>query len=120
MWDDLHPASRTRQIVSLQLSGNSDYVLSGSRRRGVTWGAPCRICFQPDKDVMIPGFPGIMDYPTDVPRPLFDLPGEWVSECERMRAYQPYLATGEPAARSRRPKVFFSGAVQVRLLDSDQ
>ena len=37
-WDDLHPASPTRQLISLQLSGQSDYLVKGSRRRGVSNG----------------------------------------------------------------------------------
>ena len=30
-WDDLHPASATRQLATLQLSGYSDYVARGAR-----------------------------------------------------------------------------------------
>eukprot|EP00965_Chrysotila_dentata_P241212 6204150-Pleurochrysis_carterae.AAC.1 len=65
-WDDVHPASPTRQLALLQLHGKSDYVPKGAQapRRGVSVNAPCRICFQPQKDVMVPGFPGIMDYPS--------------------------------------------------------
>ena len=70
LWDDLHPASPSRQLVSLQLSGMSDYTADGSpRRRGVSHNAACRICFQPGKDVAVPGFPGVMDYPDDHGRP---------------------------------------------------
>ena len=36
-WDDLHPASYTRQIASVQLHGGSDYTADGKpRRRGGT------------------------------------------------------------------------------------
>ena len=79
-WDDVHPASPTRQIAALQLSGNSDYRTDGKPpRRGVSAQALCRVCFQPGKDVMVPGYPGIMDYPDDEGLPaylyLFDGPG---------------------------------------------
>ena len=54
-WDDVHPASPTRQIAALQLSGNSDYRTDGTPpRRGVSAQALCRVCFQPGKDVVVP------------------------------------------------------------------
>ena len=72
-WDDLHPASPSRQIASIQLSGLSDYTAVGGRQpmRGVSPNAPCRVCFQPGKDVMVPGYPGVMDYPDDEGLPAF-------------------------------------------------
>ena len=64
---------------------------------------------------MIPGFPGIMDYPDDTPRPpLYDIGRQRVSECERMRDAQAFLPSGEPAPRKLTPRVFFSGAVQTK------
>ena len=72
-WDDLHPASASRQIASIQLSGLSDYTAPGGTKpiRGVSPNAPCRVCFQPGKDVMVPGYPGVMDYPDDEGLPAF-------------------------------------------------
>ena len=55
-WDDIHPASAVRQIAALQLHGSSDYTAETNSplpRRGVSSNAPCRICFQPGKDVMV-------------------------------------------------------------------
>ncbi|KAL1526918.1 hypothetical protein AB1Y20_015609 [Prymnesium parvum] len=115
-WDDLHPSSPSRQLASLQLSGNSDYLVSGARVRGVSRRSPCRICFQPDKDVMIPGFPGIMDYPDDVPSlSIYDVqPHGRKSDCDRLARAKAYLPSGVPAPRKNSPKVFFSGAVQTK------
>ena len=72
-WDDLHPASPSRQLASIQLSGLSDYTAVGGKKpiRGVSPNAPCRVCFQPGKDVMVPGYPGVMDYPDDEGLPAF-------------------------------------------------
>ena len=72
-WDDLHPASPSRQIASIQLSGLSDFTAVGGKKpmRGVSPGAPCRVCFQPGKDIMVPGYPGVMDYPDDEGLPAF-------------------------------------------------
>ena len=66
-WDDIHPASRTRQLAVLQFSGNSDFVKPGAppRHRCVSQKAPCYICFQPGKDVVVPAAPGLVDYPRD-------------------------------------------------------
>ena len=86
---------------------------------------PRRICFQPDKDVMIPGFPGIMDYPDDTPRrPLYDIPrrsqraAEKISECTRIQHHAPYTDKGpafsQLSPRRNSPKLFFSGAVQTK------
>ncbi|KAL3917847.1 MAG: hypothetical protein SGPRY_006242 [Prymnesium sp.] len=114
-WDDLHPASPTRQLISLQLSGKSDYMVNGHPIRGVSSGAPCRICFQPDKDVMIPGFPGIMDYPDDTPKlGLYGVGHDKVSECQKIARESAYQPDGEPSPRTRRPKVFFTGVVQTK------
>jgi hypothetical protein len=65
-WDTLHPASPTRQLAILQLSGRSDYPAEGQRNpiRCVSSDAPCYVCFQPRKDVMVPSHPGLIDYPT--------------------------------------------------------
>lgn len=126
-WDDLHPASPTRQIASIQLSGMSDYVARNAKRpiRGVSNNAPCRVCFQPGKDVMVPGYPGIMDYPDDDGLPaylyLFDngsgsrKPDNDASDCERIARAQPYLPGGKRLSPRRlTPRVFFSGAVQTK------
>jgi len=126
-WDDVHPASATRQIASIQLSGMSDYVAHNATRpiRGVSSNAPCRVCFQPGKDVMVPGYPGIMDYPDDDGLPaylyLFDSgsggskPRNDASDCERIAHAQPYLPGGKRLSPRRlTPRVFFSGAVQTK------
>jgi hypothetical protein len=111
-WADIHPASRTRQLVSLQLSGSSDSVVGGgTRRRGVSIGAPCRICFQPGKDVMVPGFPGIQDYPDgkEIGAHRGQLP-----VCHRMAMLQPYATQSALEPRPLRPLVFSAGAVQTK------
>jgi len=109
-WDDLHPASPTRQLAALQYSGVSDYVAEGGEnpRRGVSPGAPCRICFQPKKDVMIPGFPGIPDYPDSRPKPRG---GKMRSDCDLISALSPESADRQ---RPNTPRLFFAGAVQTK------
>jgi hypothetical protein len=99
-WDTLHPASATRQLVLLQLSGRSDYPAGGQRNpiRCVSSGAPCYVCFQPRKDVMIPGHPGLIDYP-DGPT------------CRAIRAKGAFAPNGMPRARLLEPRVLFGGAV---------
>lgn len=120
-WDDLHPASPTRQIASIQLHGGSDYTSDGRPlRRGVSGGASCRICFQPGKDVVVPGFPGIMDYPDDHGRPaLYRLGGpargERVSQCRRLARELPYADDGSTLSpRRRSPRLFMAGVVQTK------
>lgn len=125
-WDDLHPASASRQIASIQLSGLSDYAAPGGARpiRGVSPGAPCRVCFQPGKDVMVPGYPGVMDYPDDEGLPAFAYLFEGqpsvprrarLSDCQRIATARPYLRGGKQLApRHLSPRVFFSGAVQTK------
>ena len=100
-WDALHPASPTRQLAIVQLSGKSDYPAAGERNpiRCVSSDAPCYVCFQPGKDVMVPGHPGLIDYPR--------------RECSQfgsMGAYEPGRA-GAPRPRTGRPEVLFGGAV---------
>ena len=99
-WDTLHPASATRQMVLLQLSGRSDYPAAGQKTpiRCVSSGAPCYVCFQPRKDVMIPGHPGLIDYP-DGPT------------CRSIRAKGAFAPDGMPRARVLEPRVLFGGAV---------
>jgi len=106
-WDDLHPASPTRQLVCLQLHGSSDYTPAGSPppRRGVSGGAACRICFQPGKDVVVPGFPSIMDYPAD-----YSHSGR-ATQCEKLAAARTSTARTD---RSRTPRLFFAGVVQTK------
>ena len=117
-WDDLHPASPTRQLASIQLHGGSDYTVDGKpRRRGVSGGAACRVCFQPGKDVAVPGFPGIMDYPDDHGRPaLYRVGhGERISQCSRIAREEPYLSDGLTLApRSHSPKMMMAGVVQTK------
>ena len=118
-WDDLHPASPTRQLASVQLHGSSDYTANGRpRRRGVSAHAACRVCFQPGKDVMIPGFPGIMDYPDDMGRPaLYKIrqKGGRVSQCQRLAEQRPYEDDGIALApRTRSPQLFMAGALQTK------
>ena len=119
-WDDLHPASPTRQIAAIQLHGGSDYTADGKpRRRGVSGGASCRVCFQPGKDVVVPGFPGIMDYPDDHGRPaLYKLGGTTsgrVSQCRRIAVQVPYEADGKTLSpRSGKPAFFMAGVVQTK------
>ena len=116
-WDDLHPASATRQLAALQLSGYSDYVARGARDpiRRVSATAPCYICFQPGKDVVVPAFPGLVDYPN---HRGFSGPGAQYQassrgapdECAALARHGAWH-NGKPAKRSRRPRLFFSGAV---------
>eukprot|EP00966_Prymnesium_polylepis_P239448 5537520-Prymnesium_polylepis.1 len=65
LWDQIHPASPTRQLAVLQFSGNSDYTPPGMprRHRCVSQRAACYVCFQPGKDVVVPAAPGLVDYP---------------------------------------------------------
>lgn len=101
-WDELHPASPTRQLAILQLSGRSDFPAEGQPRpiRCVSSDAPCYVCFQPGKDVMVPGHPGLIDYPAE-------------HECRRIRDLQAYAPhpLGMPLSRPRSPAVLFGGAV---------
>ena len=116
-WDDLHPASATRQLATLQLSGDTDYVARGARDplRRVSATAPCYICFQPGKDVVVPAFPGLVDYPN---HRGFSGPGAQYQassrgapdECAALARHGAWH-DGKPAKRSRRPRLFFSGAV---------
>ena len=66
--------------------------------RGVSRDAPCRVCFQPGKDVMVPGHPGLIDYPQH-------------GTCERLGALRAYGAEGAPRSRAHRPQLLFGGAV---------
>jgi len=121
-WDDLHPASPTRQLASIQLHGGSDYTADGKpRRRGVSGGASCRVCFQPNKDVVVPGFPGIMDYPDDHGRPALYKFGSGressgrISQCQRLAQQQPYADGGrELSPRRLSPRLFMAGAIQTK------
>ena len=98
-WNDMHPASYTRQLVMLQLAGKSDYI-EEKRVRAVTFGAPCRVCFQPGKDIMIPGFPGINDYPD--PR-----------NCRSLNSLTSG-ALNDTMKRERVPTFFLAGALQTK------
>ena len=85
----------------LQLSGRSDYPSEGMPNpvRCVSSNARCYVCFQPRKDVMIPGHPGLIDYPGP-------------AECGRFRELGAYdEASGAPRRRALRPAVLFGGAV---------
>ena len=118
-WDDLHPASFTRQLAAVQLHGGSDYTADlHALRRGVSGGASCRVCFQPGKDIAVPGFPGIMDYPDDHGRPaLYQLNGDQgrVSQCTRLARERPYLEDGVTLApRKNSPKMLMAGVVQTK------
>ena len=99
-WDELHPASPTRQLAILQLSGQSDYPAEGMRApiRCVSSNAPCYVCFQPGKDVMLPGHPGLIDYPRG-------------GQCDALAHAKAFDGSGAPAPRPRRPQVLFGGAV---------
>jgi hypothetical protein len=99
-WDELHPASPTRQLALVQLSGRSDYPAPGQRNpiRCVSSNAPCYVCFQPGKDVMVPGHPGLIDYPNRAACAGF----------ERHAAFDP---SGLPLQRALSPQVLFGGAV---------
>ena len=99
-WDELHPASPTRQLAILQLSGQSDYPAEGMRApiRCVSSNAPCYVCFQPGKDVMLPGHPGLIDYPRG-------------GQCDALARAKAFDGSGAPAPRPRRPQVLFGGAV---------
>lgn len=101
-WNELHPASPTRQLAILQLSGRSDYPAEGQRNpiRCVSSDAPCYVCFQPGKDVMVPGHPGLIDYPSH--------------ECHsRLQQLDGFTAgpAGSPQPRANRPQMLFGGAV---------
>jgi len=99
-WDSLHPASPTRQVVALQLSGRSDYPSAGHPKpiRCVSSNAPCYVCFQPGKDVMIPGHPGLIDYPGR-------------DACAAFKRLGAYDGDGHPRWRTNSPTVLFGGAV---------
>ena len=78
-WDELHPASPTRQLAIVQLSGKSDYPAAGERNpiRCVSSDAPCYVCFQPGKDVMVPAHPGLIvtdEEPSPPHLPWYALP----------------------------------------------
>ena len=120
-WDDIHPASFTRQLASIQLHGGSDYTADNTpRRRGVSGGASCRVCFQPLKDIAVPGFPGIMDYPDDHGRPaLYKLGGDEqrrrISQCTRIASERPYLDDGITLSpRKLSPRLLMAGVVQTK------
>ena len=105
----------------MQLHGSSDYTAAEgeTRRRGVSSGAPCRICFQPGKDVVVPGFPGIMDYPDDHGRPpLYKMANDRqgrISQCDRLAQQQPYLDDGTTLAPRRlSPRLFMAGVIQTK------
>ena len=62
--------------------------------------APCYVCFQPGKDVMVPGHPGLIDYPSH--------------ECHsRLQQLDGFTAgpAGSPQPRANRPQMLFGGAV---------
>jgi len=73
---------------------------------------------------MVPGYPGVMDYPDDEGLPAFAYLFEGqttkrrrdrLSDCERIAAARPYLRGGKQLAPRRlSPRVFFSGAVQTK------
>jgi hypothetical protein len=109
----------TSLLPPWQLHGGSDYSSDGKPlRRGVSGGANCRVCFQPGKDVVVPGFPGIMDYPDDHGRPalykMLDQRGR-ISQCTRIALQQPYLDDGKTLAeRKNSPRLFMAGVVQTK------
>ena len=86
--DEIHPASFTRQLAVLQLSGRSDYPAERMARpiRCVSSSAPCYVCFQTGKDIMIPGHPGLIDYPDE-------------PTCARYRQLQAFDSNGVPRPR---------------------
>ena len=100
-WDELHPASHSRQLGVVQLSGRSDYPAEGQPRpvRCVSSDAPCYVCFQPGKDVMVPGHPGLVDYPA--------------GDCRRFDELGAYARgpAGLPRPRRGSPQLLFGGAV---------
>ena len=100
-WDELHPASHSRQLGVVQLSGRSDYPAEGQPRpvRCVSSDAPCYVCFQPGKDVMVPGHPGLVDYPA--------------GDCRRFDELGAYARgpAGLPWPRRGSPQLLFGGAV---------
>ena len=104
-WDELHPASPTRQLAILQLSGRSDYAAEGQRYpiRCVSSDAPCYVCFQPSKDVMIPGQPGLVDYPA----------GGVCNDLADLKAFDDgaSASVGVPLPRRGSPTLLFGGAV---------
>ena len=93
------PCEASPHFGSLQLTGHSDFLPPGARRvRGVSIGAPCRLCFQPGKDVMVPGFPGIQDYPDDYGKEIGAHRGR-VPVCRRLATLAPYSTYSWAAPR---------------------
>ena len=119
VWDALHPASPTRQLAILQLSGRSDYPAEGQRNpiRCVSSDAPCYVCFQPGKDVMVPGHPGLIDYPNHECGRLHQLSGYEPPTDPTPGSAAPSAAAGAvarrgtPRPRAGSPQVLFGGAV---------
>ncbi|KAJ1625124.1 hypothetical protein T492DRAFT_844224 [Pavlovales sp. CCMP2436] len=102
-WRQLAPDSAERLVGSLQLEGAAD-------TRFKREFPPCHICFQRGKDVMIPAFRGVNDYPTE-------------RECLRLRrGLSPWARSGlgEPAVpepdfeAGRATDLFFAGAIQTK------
>ena len=104
-WDAVHPASPTRQLALVQLTGKSDYAAEGAPGpvKAVSAYAPCLVCFQTRKDVAVPAHPGLVDYPT-------------AAECAAIAALRAFDTNtgggdGVPRPRTGSPEVLFAGAV---------
>jgi hypothetical protein len=98
-WRQIAPDSAERVLGSLQLEGAADTRFKREL-------PPCHICFQRGKDVMVPAFRGVNDYPTE-------------RECGRLRRGLSPWAADAPAeadfeARRAATDLFFAGAVHTR------